>query len=97
MYTISSSESALYDADEEIVDYTGENPIPLAPVPRSVDTPSGNQCEYCGGVLPGKRDVNFCPHCGQPPSGELKCPACGSEVDVGWTYCISCGRGTGFE
>lgn len=55
------------------------------------------QCAYCGGSLPTTRKVNFCPHCGQPPSGELKCPACGSEVDVGWAYCISCGRATGFE
>jgi len=55
------------------------------------------QCAYCGGSLPGNRKVNFCPHCGQPPSGELKCPACGSEVDVGWAYCIGCGRATGFE
>jgi len=55
------------------------------------------QCPYCGGSLPANRKVNFCPHCGQPPSGELKCPACGSEVDVGWAYCIGCGRATGFE
>ena len=55
------------------------------------------QCAYCGGTLPGARKVNFCPHCGQPPSGELRCPACGSEVDVGWAYCASCGRSTGFE
>jgi len=55
------------------------------------------QCAYCGGTLPGARKVNFCPHCGQPPSGELRCPACGSEVDVGWAYCVSCGRPTGFE
>jgi hypothetical protein len=55
------------------------------------------QCAYCGGTLPGGRKVNFCPHCGQPPSGELRCPACGSEVDVGWAYCVSCGRSTGFE
>jgi hypothetical protein len=55
------------------------------------------QCAYCGGTLPGARKVNFCPHCGQPPSGELRCPACGSEVDVGWGYCVSCGRSTGFE
>jgi hypothetical protein len=55
------------------------------------------QCAYCGGTLPGGRKVNFCPHCGQPPSGELRCPACGSEVDVGWGYCVSCGRPTGFE
>jgi hypothetical protein len=55
------------------------------------------QCAYCGGTLPAARKVNFCPHCGQPPSGELRCPACGSEVDVGWGYCASCGRPTGFE
>jgi len=87
------------DAGDEPVDYTGENPIPpvVIPLPARRDAPAGNQCAYCGGMLPGSRKVNFCPHCGQPPSGELKCPACGSEVDVGWTYCISCGRGTGFE
>ena len=28
---------------------------------------------------------------------ELKCPACGSAVDVGWAYCLSCGKPTGFE
>jgi len=56
-----------------------------------------NHCPYCGGSVPAGRKVNFCPHCGQPPSGELKCPACGTEVDVGWAYCVSCGRATGFE
>ena len=58
---------------------------------------SAGQCPYCGETLPGGRKVNFCPQCGQPPSGELRCPACGSEVDVGWRYCVSCGRATGFE
>jgi hypothetical protein len=77
--------------------------------PSDEDTPSASafslddsdarapQCAYCGGTLPAGRKVNFCPHCGQPPSGELRCPACGSEVDVGWAYCASCGRPTGFE
>jgi len=55
------------------------------------------QCPYCGETLPGSRKVNFCPQCGQPPSGELRCPACGVEMDVGWRYCASCGRATGFE
>jgi len=55
------------------------------------------QCPYCGETLPGHRKVNFCPQCGQPPSGELRCPACGGEMDVGWRYCVSCGRATGFE
>jgi hypothetical protein len=58
---------------------------------------SPRQCPYCGETLPGSRKVNFCPQCGQPPSGELRCPACGVEVDVGWRYCVSCGRATGFE
>src|SRR6266566_4944125 len=52
---------------------------------------SPRQCPYCGETLPGGRKVNFCPQCGQPPSGELRCPACGSEVDVGWRYCDGCG------
>jgi hypothetical protein len=56
-----------------------------------------HHCPYCGGSVPAGRKVNFCPHCGQPPSGELKCPACGAEVDVGWAYCVGCGRATGFE
>ena len=84
---------------DDPVDYTSENPIPPVVIPLAArrDVPAGNQCAYCGGMLPTNRKVNFCPHCGQPPSGDLKCPACGSEVDVGWTYCLSCGRATGFE
>jgi hypothetical protein len=77
----------------------GEGTPPPSPVPLpfSLENETPDQCPYCGGVVPGNRKVNFCPHCGQPPSGELKCPACGSEVDVGWAYCVGCGRATGFE
>jgi len=72
---------------------------PVAASHFSLDEPDARaqQCAYCGGTLPTARKVNFCPHCGQPPSGELRCPACGTEVDVGWAYCVSCGRSTGFE
>jgi hypothetical protein len=101
------------DEDEDdLRDTTGENPIPPHASPaaappsahaerfRVARPPQGiseNQCEYCGGVLPSSRDVRFCPHCGQPQEGDLKCPACGSAVDVGWAYCMSCGKPTGFE
>ena len=90
---------AVEDGGDDSVDYTSENPVPPVVIPLAArrDVPAGNQCAYCGGTLPGSRKVNFCPHCGQPPSGDLKCPACGSEVDVGWAYCLSCGRATGFE
>ena len=99
--------------DEEPIDWTSENSIspvmlttddqrdvedaPAFELAEPEDAVSPRQCPYCGGSLPANRKVNFCPHCGQPPSGELKCPACGSEVDVGWAYCIGCGRATGFE
>jgi hypothetical protein len=94
------------DADDEatLVDTTGENPVPF--IPRSSFTEParaehalepGNRCEYCGGVLPANREARFCPHCGQPQEGELKCQGCGNELDVGWAYCLTCGRATGFE
>jgi len=91
------------EAEEDLLDTTGENPIPAPASParlrvaRPPDPLSENQCEYCGGVLPLNRDARFCPHCGQPRQGDLKCPACGSAVDVGWAYCLSCGKPTGFE
>src|SRR5437762_3371049 len=58
---------------------------------------AAGQGPYGGATLPGSRKVNFCRQCGQPPSGELRCPACGGEMDVGWRSCVSCGRATGFE
>ncbi|MGH7522150.1 MAG: zinc ribbon domain-containing protein [Gemmatimonadales bacterium] len=100
------------DDDDDLLDTTGENPIPppASPAPaqhfvpperfrvaRPAQSISENQCEYCGGVLPSNRDARFCPHCGQPQEGDLKCPACGSAVDVGWAYCLACGKPTGFE
>lgn len=99
----SEPETPAEELEETPIDYTGENPIPPPHSPATFeleeteDTASTRQCPYCGGALPVNRKVNFCPHCGQPPSGELKCPACGAEVDVGWGYCVGCGRSTGFE
>jgi hypothetical protein len=81
----------------ETEDTEAEVPVPPSHFSLDESETSTLQCAYCGGTLPAARKVNFCPHCGQPPSGELRCPACGSEVDVGWGYCVSCGRSTGFE
>ena len=55
--------------------------------PRSGSAP----CAYCVGELPVGRAVIFCPHCGQNV-GVVHCPACGAELDVGWRFCITCGR-----
>jgi hypothetical protein len=88
--------------DDGLFDTTGENPVPFVPrtdftEPARPDRVAGNQCEYCGGVLPANREIRFCPHCGQPLEGELNCQGCGAELDVGWAYCLTCGRATGFE
>ena len=52
------------------------------------------QCGYCGGDLPVGRTVIFCPHCGQNV-GVMHCSVCGTELDVGWQFCITCGREMG--
>jgi hypothetical protein len=90
------------DLDESLEESNDASDAEVEPAPDShfmldESETGAAQCAYCGGTLPAARKVNFCPHCGQPPSGELRCPACGSEVDVGWGYCASCGRPTGFE
>ena len=79
-----------------------DDALPSAPAvpPAPVRTPTPlapNQCEYCGGMLPANRTAAFCPHCGQPREGEVRCAGCGSPLDVGWAYCLACGRPTGFE
>src|SRR2546422_5910329 len=96
------------EADEELVDTTGENPVPVPfvspsafrgpprpPVARSKDALASNHCEFCGGVLPANREARFCPHCGQPREGELRCQGCGGELVGGWAYSLPCGRAAG--
>jgi len=48
-------------------------------------------CRYCSGTLPEDKTVTFCPHCGQNLSLN-QCPACGTEMEQGWKFCIGCGR-----
>lgn len=51
-------------------------------------------CRFCGGTLPEGRSVIYCPHCGNNLSVS-RCPACGSELEKGWKFCVTCGRGVG--
>lgn len=48
-------------------------------------------CRYCGGALPQGRRVTFCPHCGQNLAVQ-RCPACSTELELGWKFCTTCGR-----
>lgn len=52
---------------------------------------AGEQCRYCSGVLPAGRKITFCPHCGQNLT-VMNCLACGTELELGWKFCTTCGR-----
>ncbi len=69
--------------------------VPTAPVATlleslsAMDVPTG--CRFCGGTLPDGRETNYCPHCGENLR-TVRCPACGSEMDSSWRFCVTCGR-----
>ena len=83
-------------------------PRPAAPPPAAASPPmdaplsttgqrsivASGKCRYCTGTLPEGRNITYCPHCGQNLT-VLNCPACGTELDVGWKFCTTCGRAAG--
>ena len=60
-----------------------------SPVSGNVAT---DRCRYCSGSLPAGRPLTYCPHCGQNLTIR-RCPACATELDLAWKFCITCGRG----
>lgn len=71
-----------------IVEMAPERPAPPSE-PRK--TPSQLRCPFCGGLLPPRMMINFCPHCGMGQDVGT-CRTCGADMDVGWRYCVSCGE-----
>ena len=82
------------------------SPTPITVVPSATPTSQptitqrpvvpgvGDRCRACSEVLPAGRAITFCPHCGQNVT-TMHCPACGSELEVGWKFCPTCGRSAG--
>jgi double zinc ribbon protein len=75
-------------------------PRAVAPAVASTSRPintivpqAGEQCRYCNGALPAGRRITFCPHCGQNLT-VVNCLACGTELELGWKFCTTCGRPT---
>ena len=65
----------------------------MAAPPRSTTAEAlGGRCRYCSGALPAGRRLTYCPHCGQNLTVQ-HCPACNTELEVGWKFCTTCGRG----
>lgn len=67
-------------------------PAPIANTGAKAITPAtGERCRACNELLPAGKAITFCPHCGQNLT-TMNCPACGSELEVGWKFCPVCGR-----
>jgi predicted RNA-binding Zn-ribbon protein involved in translation (DUF1610 family) len=67
---------------------------PTRPMPFPVRPPAqvvGGTCPHCARPLPAERGVTFCPYCGENLTVR-RCPACSTELEVGWRFCITCGR-----
>ena len=68
---------------------------PVAAVASAKSTrvaPTGTiGCRFCGGRLPDDRRVVFCPHCGVDQT-KRQCPACSTELEASWRFCVTCGR-----
>jgi len=62
----------------------GELPVSSATESKVSD------CLWCDEQLPDRDVLNFCPHCGTSTTVK-PCASCGSEMDMGWRFCVSCG------
>lgn len=75
--------------------------LPASPPADPIDMPAarpnpvranpGDSCRFCGSRLPEGRNLVFCPGCGHNLTIK-HCPACNTELEVGWKFCITCGR-----
>jgi hypothetical protein len=70
-----------------------QEPAVPVPSPRTMTAEDlGGHCRYCSKDLPAGCRLTFCPHCGQNLT-TLRCPACSTELDLAWKFCVTCGRG----
>lgn len=56
-----------------------------------VGASAGESCRACGGDLPSREDLRFCPWCGADQDARI-CQGCGAELDDSWKYCPECGE-----
>ena len=65
---------------------------PALPTPSiSVKNADGPICRFCSGRLPDGKLIRFCPRCGVDQT-KRQCPACSTELDTTWRFCVTCGR-----
>ena len=92
----SYEERSPFAPDRDVLDLTTakmpvveDEPDITAPLAEGVPF-AGKACVYCGERLPSGRVVKFCPFCGRDLR-MVECPSCGSQLEAGWQYCLTCG------
>lgn len=91
----------LVDGDEAPADGAGGEAASAAGAPTRRETPEGREaspraggsCRACGGDLPAREDLRFCPWCGADQRAPA-CGGCGTELAPEWSYCPECGEPT---
>ncbi len=71
-----------------------EEEAEVASAPEDGDGRAGDRapggCAWCGGDLPRRQIVNYCPFCGANLHW-VPCSNCGEEMEPDWRFCVACG------
>lgn len=96
--TVSDSQPTVASRSAEHDLFPAPSPYPTPAsagpsLPASGSAPAVNHscCRFCDNKLPQGRKMTFCPHCGMDLT-KRQCPACSTELEVHWRYCVTCGR-----
>ncbi len=84
---------ALANPDGDPAEYRAHARAVVALAPHAVQMlEPARVCRCCSGRLPTTTTARFCPTCGEDLAVQ-RCPACSTVCEIGWRYCVSCGRG----
>lgn len=57
---------------------------------QAPDAAARGACRACGGEVPDRDGLRFCPWCGEDLTAS-RCGDCGEELEPDWSYCPACG------
>lgn len=87
-----SAAFAAFETPSSISALPAPEPVmPVTPMRFVTAVQLGGKCVYCNSTLPDGRKLVFCPFCGHDLTTQ-QCPACSTELELGWKFCVTCGR-----